>query len=124
METEKKEKVGYIIQLEIDRQKWIQFKKEVNQKKYKRAVINVEKDTKTVQASNFTTYILTTQKGVVRMSLNKATNPPKIGSVIEFKISPYKNSYEKFYISEIIKEIPNAGDCYLYQLYEYELYKR
>jgi hypothetical protein len=104
--------------LERKRYEWIAFKRKTNQKIYTRAVLNVERDTSTVQQSNFSAWIITTEKGIARAVLNKATNPPQIGSIIEFRVSPFKNSYDKFYISEIVREIPKAGEHYLFELWE------
>jgi hypothetical protein len=118
METQKKEQIGFRIQKEIERQNWLKFKKEVNQKVYTRAVIDIEKDNNTIESSNFSTYIITTERGTTKLTLNKATNPPQIGSVIEFKILPYGGSYNRFYISEIVQEIKKAGEHYLFELWE------
>lgn len=118
METQKKEQIGFRIQKEIERQNWLKFKKKINQKVYTRAVISIERDTKTVGQSNFSTWIIQTERGEGKLTINKATNPPQIGSIIEFKISPYKNSYDKFYISEIVQEVKKAGEHYLFELWE------
>ena len=103
---------------QLKREQWAKFKKQTNQKIYTRAVLSVERDTTTVQQSNFSAWIITTEKGIARAILNKATNPPQIGSIIEFKVTPYYMSYDKFYISDIVQEIPKAGEHYLYELWE------
>lgn len=108
---------------EKERYEWIAFKKEINKKTYTRTVISIQPDTKTVQPSNFSMFIVQTERGFARLSLNKATNPPKIGSVIEFKVTPYKGSYDRFYISDIVQEIPNAGENKILELY-YDEFQR
>ena len=105
-------------QAQQKRQDWAKFKKETKEKIYTRAVISIERDTTTVGQSNFSNFIVQTEKGTAKLSINKATNPPQIGSIIEFRVSPYKNSYDKFYISEIVQEIPRAGEHYLFELWE------
>jgi hypothetical protein len=104
--------------LERERYEWIAFKRKTNQKIYTRAVLNVERDTLTVQQSNFSNFIVQTEKGTAKLSINKATSIPKVGSIIEFRVSPFKNSYDKFYISDIVQEIPKAGEHYLFELWE------
>lgn len=100
------------------REQWVAFKKEKNKKIYTRAVITIERDEKIVGQSNFHSWIVNTERGEVRLTINKGTPVPTPGSIIEFKILPYKNSYDRFYISEIVREIPRAAEHYLFELWE------
>lgn len=111
-------------QAQQEREQWAKFKKETQKQVYTRAVLSIERDTSIVGQSNFHSWILITNKGVARMTLNKSQNPPQIGSIIEFTVSPYRNSYDKFFINKIVREIPKAGEHYLFELWEREELKK
>ncbi len=111
-------------QAQQKREQWAKFKKETQKQVYTRAVINIERDTTIVGQSNFHSWILTTNKGVANVTLNKSQNPPQIGSIIEFTVSPYRNSYDKFFINKILKEIPKASEHLIFELWEREELKK
>lgn len=104
------------------REQWAKFKKEINQKVYTRVVIAIERDETIIGQSNFHSWIVQTEKGKANLTISRATNAPQIGSIIEFRVSPFQNSYTytEFYISHIVKEVKSAGDEYLFQLWENE----
>jgi hypothetical protein len=120
---EKKE-IGCIIKRAIEMQKWISFNKKLNENTYKRIVVSIEKCKNTVESSNFSTYIIQTERGKAKLVINKATNVPIVGSIIEFKINAIKGSYNQFYISSIINEEKRAGEHYLFELWEQEKFEK
>lgn len=109
--------------LEKKRYQWIVFKNKTKSKTYKREVISIERDEAIIGHSNFHSWLIQTHKGKVRLTINKATNPPKIGSIIEFRISPYKHSFTEFFICEIVNEYPGIA-VHLQELYEQERIKK
>jgi hypothetical protein len=109
---------------QLERKQWVQFKKETQKKVHTRVVLNIERNETIVGQSNFHSWIVTTEKGVANMTLNKSQNPPKIGSIIEFNIAPYSGSYDRFYICNIVKEVKYAGEHYLFELEEIETIKK
>ena len=109
--------------LEADRKQWSEFRKTLKEKTFTRTILSIESN-KSVSQTNFSTFTVQTERGITKMVLNKATPIPSVGSVVEFKISAYKGSFDKFYISEIVKEIPKAGEHYLFELWEREELKK